>query len=214
MLRIKQFAFNPFEELTYVVSDESTGDAIVIDPGMVGQREIDAFDSYIADNKLHLTGIVNTHLHLDHCFGANYVKGRYGVPVNAHAADGPLGATVDQQASRFGMKIPSGNVTIDAPLKAGDTITVGSETLEVLHVPGHTPGGLAFYSPSGKFVIVGDSLFRGSIGRTDLPGGDHATLIKAIKTQLLTLPPDTLVLSGHGDPTTIGEEAARNPYLR
>lgn len=214
MLRIKQFAFNPFEELTYVVSDEATGDAIVIDPGMVGQREIDAFDSYIADNKLHLTGIVNTHLHLDHCFGANYVKGRYGVPVNAHVADGPLGATVDQQAARFGMKIPSGSVTIDAPLKAGDTITVGSETLEVLHVPGHTPGGLAFYSPSGKFVIVGDSLFRGSIGRTDLPGGNHATLINAVKSQLLTLPHDTLVLSGHGDPTTIGEEAARNPYLR
>lgn len=214
MLTIKQFIFNPFGESTYVVFDQTSRQAIVVDPGMTNSAERAQFDRYIEDNGLSLTGIVNTHLHLDHCFGANYVKDKYGVPVKAHAADAPLGASVPLQARRFGLgNVAAEGVTIDVPLADGDTVTLGDDKLEVIHVPGHSPGGIALYSPTGKFVIAGDSLFKGSIGRTDLEGGDHAMLVKAVTDRLLTLPDDTLVLSGHGEPTTIGREKLSNPYL-
>lgn len=214
MLTIKQFIFNPFGESTYVVYDQASKQAIVVDPGMTDSGERAQFDRYIEDNGLKLTGIVNTHLHLDHCFGANYVKDKYGVPVKAHAADAPLGAAVPVQARRFGLgKVAADSVSIDVPLADGDTINLGDDKLEVIHVPGHSPGGIALYSPDGKFVIAGDSLFKGSIGRTDLEGGDHATLVNAVRKRLLTLPDDTLVLSGHGEPTTIGREKLSNPYL-
>ncbi|MCM1033085.1 MAG: MBL fold metallo-hydrolase [Odoribacter sp.] len=214
MLSIKQFIFNPFGEATYIIYDQKSSDAIVVDPGMVEKAENTRFDKFIEDNNLNITGIINTHLHLDHCFGNNYVKNKYGVPVRAHIADAPLGQNITSQAARFGLPIHSGEpVTIDVPLNQGDTIPLGKDVLHVLHVPGHSPGGIALYSPTGKFVIAGDSLFKGSIGRTDLPGGDHATLIKAVTDKLLTLPDDTLVLSGHGEPTTIGDEKASNPFL-
>lgn len=216
MLKIKQFIFNPFGECTYVVSDEATGQAIVVDPGMSATDEERRLDQYIADNRLTVTGVVNTHLHLDHCFGNNYVHNRYGAPVHAHPADAPLGAKIGEQARRFGMVLPQekSSTAIDVELHDGDTITLGDEKLEVLHVPGHSPGGIALYSPTGKFVIAGDSLFAGSIGRTDLAGGDMATLIDAVRRKLLTLPEDTLVLSGHGSSTTIGAERRSNPFLQ
>ncbi len=214
MLTIKQFIFNPFGESTYVISDQATKEAIVVDPGMIDSAEQARFDNYLKENGLVLTGIVNTHLHLDHCFGANYVKNKYGVPVKAHAADAPLGAAVPTQGRRFGLgNVAAEGVSIDVPLADGDTITLGDEKLEVIHVPGHSPGGIALYSPTGKFVISGDSLFSGSIGRTDLEGGDHATLVNAVTKRLLTLPDDTLVLPGHGESTTIGREKRSNPYL-
>ncbi|MDO4319862.1 MAG: MBL fold metallo-hydrolase [Bacteroidales bacterium] len=214
MLRVKQFIFNAFGESTFVVADEATGDAIVVDPGMADDDERRRFDDFITENKLKLTGVVNTHMHVDHCMGANYVRDRYGVPVRAHSADAFLGEAVAEQAARFGMQGKVSAVTIDAPLKAGDEILLGDERLEVIHVPGHSPGGIALYSPTGKFVIAGDSLFAGSIGRTDLPGGDYDTLRNSIREGLLGLPDDTLVLPGHGEPTTIGRERMNNMFLR
>lgn len=213
MLSIKQFIFNPFGEATYVVFDQKTREAIVVDPGMSDEAELRKFEHFIDDNDLKLTGIVNTHLHVDHCIGANFVRDRYGIPVKAHAADAVLGQQAGQQARMFGIRMNVEPVRIDAPLADGDTISLGDERLEVLHVPGHSPGGIALYSPTGKFVIAGDSLFKGSIGRTDLLGGDYPTLIASVTKKLLSLPDDTLVLSGHGDSTTIGEERANNPFL-
>lgn len=216
MLKVKQFVFNPFGESTYVVTDEATLESIVVDPGMATEAEQRRLDEYIESNSLKITGVVNTHLHLDHCFGANHVRDRYGVPVRAHAADAPLGASLAAQMRRFGMVAgPSGEaVTIDAPLADGDVITLGHEHLRVLHVPGHSPGGIALYSPDGHFVLAGDSLFAGSIGRTDLEGGDYATLVDAVRRKLLTLPPDTLVLPGHGPATTVADELHSNPFVR
>lgn len=214
MLNIKQFIFNPFGESTYVVWDNDLRQAIVVDPGMCDDSERRRLDSYLSDNNLELTGIVNTHMHLDHCIGANYVKNRYGVKVHASAADAPLGAMVPQQAMRFGMDSRGYEpVTVDVPLADGDTIDVGSEKLEVIAVPGHSPGGIALYSATGRFVLTGDSLFCGSVGRTDLPGGDYGTLINSVSGRLLSLPDDTLVLPGHGDSTTIGRERESNPFL-
>lgn len=214
MLKIKQFVFNPFGECTYVIADEATGDAIVVDPGMADAAELKRFDDFIESNHLNIKGIINTHLHLDHCFGDNYVKDKYGVKVSAHIDDAPLGGSVAEQARRFGMRMNNSDVVIDAPLADGDVITLGDDRLEVIHTPGHSPGGICLYSPTGKFLIAGDTLFQGSIGRTDLEGGNHHQLVDSIKSQLLTLPDDTLVLSGHGGSTTIGAERASNPFLR
>lgn len=215
MLKVKQFTFNPFGESTFVVSDEATGEALVVDPGMTGPAEQRRLDNYISDNGLKVTGVVNTHMHLDHCFGDSYVRDRYGVKVHAHPADAPLGQSLGEQARRFGM-VGAGvdeAMPIDVPLSDGDTIALGDDRLEVLHVPGHSPGGIALYSPSGRFVLAGDSLFAGSVGRTDLPDGDMPTLLDAVRDKLLNLPDDTLVLPGHGEPTTVGRERRSNPFL-
>ncbi len=217
MLHIKQFAFNPFAESTFVVFDETSREAAVVDPGMASEAERSRLDTFIRDNKLKITQIINTHLHVDHCFGANYVRSRYGVPVKANKADAFLGESVAAQTRTFGV-IPSdgqpAGVAIDEPLNDGDTIKIGSDSLKVLHVPGHSPGSIALYSADGRFVITGDALFQGSIGRTDLPGGSMDQLIRSIRTKLLILPDDTLVLPGHGPATTIGDEKKYNPFLR
>lgn len=202
MLKVKTFTFNNYGESTYLVIDPDTLDAAIIDPGMITPAERAELDTFIADHKLRLTQIVNTHLHLDHCFGHNYVRTKYGAKAAAYTADQFLTAQVPEK------------VVIDTPLADGDTITIGSDKLEVLHVPGHSPGSVALYSPTGGFVLTGDALFQGSIGRTDLPGGDMATLLKSIKSKLLTLPADTIVLPGHGPRTTIGTELRTNPFLR
>lgn len=212
MLKIKQFVFNAFGECTYVVVDTATNDAIVVDPGMASESEEKRFDDFIKSNDIHIKGIVNTHLHIDHCLGANYVKDKYGVPVSAHINDEPFGTNIAAQARMFGMKASASDVEIDSPLADGDYIQIGKEKLLVIHTPGHTPGGICLYSPDGKFLIAGDTLFKGTVGRTDHPGGNHEQLVESLNNKLLTLPEDTLVLSGHGPATTIGEEKATNPF--
>ena len=212
MFRIIHLAVNPFEENVLILVDEDTKDAIVIDPGMLYPEELQKFDEIIREEGLHLTQIVNTHQHLDHIFGANAVKDKYGIPLAASPSDDTFGQSVATHAARFGIKAGAKPVVRDIALADGDTITVGKSTLHVLAVPGHTPGGLAFYCPEQKFIITGDSLFRGSIGRADL-GGDQATLVSSIRSKLLTLPDDTTVIPGHGPTTTIGAEKRHNPYI-
>ncbi len=217
MIKVKQFVFNPFAENTYVVWDSTSREAIVVDPGMTSAAETHLFESYIEDNKLEIKQIINTHLHLDHCFGDNYVRDRYGVKVAAHLGDAPLGAGLGSQARQFGMVLPAGadaGVSIDVPLKEGDEISIGNEKLYVIEVAGHSPGGIALYCPEGGFALVGDSIFRGSVGRTDLPGGDHATLIANLRNKILTLPDGTQLLPGHDRFTTVEAEKATNPFLR
>ncbi len=215
MLKVKQFVFNPFGVSTFIIYDSESKAAIAIDPGMLNSAEQKEFDSYIAENNLKLTQIVNTHLHLDHCFGNNYVRDKYGIKVAAHPDDAFLGNSLAEQASRFGIRL-TGNDTkagIDIELKDGDNIKVGAHTLKVLHVPGHSPGSIALYSAEGGFVIAGDVLFKGSIGRTDLQGGNLDTLLNSIHSRLMTLPDSTNVLPGHDRFTTIGAERATNPYI-
>lgn len=214
-MKVKQFVFNPFGVSTFIIYDSESKTAIAIDPGMLNSAEQKEFDSYIAENNLKLTQIVNTHLHLDHCFGNNYVRDKYGIKVAAHPDDAFLGNSLVEQASRFGIRL-TGNDTkagIDIELKDGDNIKVGAHTLKVLHVPGHSPGSIALYCAEGGFVIAGDVLFKGSIGRTDLQGGNLDTLLDSIHSRLMTLPDSTNVLPGHDRFTTIGAERATNPYI-
>ncbi len=214
-MKIKQFVFNPFGVSSFIIYDSESKAAIAIDPGMLNSAEQKEFDSYIAENNLKLTQIVNTHLHLDHCFGNNYVRDKYGIKVAAHPDDAFLGNSLAEQASRFGIRLTGidTKADIDIELKDGDNIEVGAHTLKVLHVPGHSPGSIALYCAEGDFVIAGDVLFKGSIGRTDLQGGNLDTLLDSIHSRLMTLPDSTNVLPGHDRFTTIGAERATNPYI-
>ena len=214
MLKVIRFIFNHFEENTYLVIDSATNDCAIIDPGMLNANEQNALDREIADSGAKLTQIILTHAHLDHCFGAEYVHNRYGAPVKAHKEDEFLAKKLFDQACRFGLGgIVASGLEFDVTLEEGDIIYIGQSTLKVIHVPGHSPGGIVLYSEDDKVAFVGDSIFKGSIGRTDLDGGNHATLINSLRKKILTLPEDTVLLSGHGDPTTVKNERDTNPFL-
>lgn len=203
--------FNPFQVNTYLVI--SGGEVMIVDPGMLLPEESSRLFDYIKSHSLKVTQIVNTHLHLDHIFGNQAAAEEYGLTPKAHRADFPLGQTLADQARSFGL--PDNLVrqpqSFDT-LADGDTLSVGELKIRVIAVPGHSPGGIALYCAQEGWVITGDSLFQQSIGRTDLPGGDHRQLIESVRTRLLTLPPETKVYPGHGPSTTIGAELS-NPYL-
>lgn len=213
IMKIAIFQFSLFGINTYVVYDPDSRECAVIDPGMINEQEEKAISDFIAKHDLKLTNIINTHLHIDHVAGNRYLQLKYNAPVKAHLLDEPLGNRVSQQAMMFGMTENIPNVEITEYLKAGDVIKIGNGELKVIPVPGHSQGSVALYDEKDKFVIVGDALFQGSIGRTDLPGGDYDQLIYSIRNNLLTLPDDTTVFPGHGPSTTIAAEKRHNPYL-
>lgn len=213
-MKLVKFGFSLFGINTYVVVDEATKKCAVVDPGMIEPEEENALVNYIERNGLTVTHVINTHLHVDHAVGDKFVADKFKVPVLGHKSDETLGARMQQQAMMFGMREKLDAVSLTSYLEDGDKVKVGDGELDVLHVPGHSPGSIALYDPEGKYVIVGDALFDGSIGRTDLPGGDFRTLINSIRSKLLTRPDDTTVYPGHGPATTIGREKKYNPYLR
>ncbi len=211
-MTIKTFTFNPFQENTYLVYDD-TNEAIIIDAGCIFEKEKLLLKNYITENNLLLKRIINTHLHLDHQFGNKYVFDTYGIAPEACIEDEFLLENVINQARSFGFNVDEeaqklGNYIID-----NQEIKFGESCFKALHIPGHSPGSLAFYSEKESVVFVGDVLFKGSIGRTDLPKGDYPTLITGITKKLLPLPDSTMVYSGHGPTTTIGYEKINNPYL-
>lgn len=212
-MKVAIFQFSLFGINSYVVYDPVTRKCAVIDPGMIHSEEEKALDNFIEKNNLTVTNVINTHLHLDHAAGNGYVKSKYNVPVLAHKLDLPLGGRMQQQAQMFGIPKSFKDVEVTSYLTDGEIIHIGDGELQVIEVPGHSQGSVALYDKKDGFVIVGDALFNGSIGRTDLPGGDYKTLLSSIKNRLLTLPPDTVVYSGHGPATTIGNEIKTNPYL-
>ncbi|MDE5745756.1 MAG: MBL fold metallo-hydrolase [Paramuribaculum sp.] len=214
-MEVNSIEFNLFGVNTYIVWNKDTLETAIIDPGMSNPEECLAFKQFIDLKKLQIVKLINTHLHIDHTLGNEYVEDTFGVGLIANYADAPLGAMRAQQAAMFHLRgVATTPVKVDIEIKSGDKIYLGKEYLEVLEVPGHSPGSIALYSPTDKFVITGDALFRGSVGRTDLPGGNHPTLINSIITNLMSLPSDTIVYPGHGPATTIGQEAHSNPFLR
>ncbi|MCM1448838.1 MAG: MBL fold metallo-hydrolase [Clostridiales bacterium] len=212
-LHVKSFEFNMFGELTYIIWDEASHEAAVVDAGMTTQSERATIDSFISENNLSLKYLINTHVHLDHTFGVPYMKERYNLELWASPMDIPLADRIEQQAIMFHLPFKASNVVIDRELHEGDIIKLGESPIEIIEVPGHTPGGLALYAPLDNFVLTGDSLFHSSIGRTDLPGGNHSQLINAVTSKLMSLPSSTRVYPGHGPSTTIGHEQIYNPYL-
>ncbi|MDX9973884.1 MAG: MBL fold metallo-hydrolase [FCB group bacterium] len=192
----------PFLENCYVLRDG--GEALVVDPGEVTPALLKALDGHTVRT------VVNTHCHCDHCGGNAELKRRTGAELLCHRDDLVLLQHVAQQGAMFGVDFPP-SPDPDRYLVEGDTVTLGGNTLRVLHTPGHSPGHIVLVGEG--FVLAGDVLFSGSIGRTDLPGGDYGTLLESIRTKLLTLPDDTIVYCGHGESTTVGEERRTNPFL-
>jgi glyoxylase-like metal-dependent hydrolase (beta-lactamase superfamily II) len=213
MLEIAALQFNMFGVNTYIVWNPYTKEAAIIDPGMIKPAEQQKLDNFISDNGLSVKQLINTHMHVDHIFGDNYVKSRYNVPIMACTDDAFLGERAAMQCRMFGLPDNMAAVEVDKPLTDGDTITIGGETVNILTVPGHSPGSIVLYFPTSGWAITGDVIFQGSIGRTDLVAGNHPLLIDGIKRKILTLPPDTILFPGHGDPTTVAAESHSNPYL-
>lgn len=212
-LKIQNLEFNMFGENTYIVWDDATHEAMIVDPGMIDPSEQYTLDKFISDHGFKPKYLVNTHMHLDHTFGDEYVKTRYDLPLQAHEAETPFGLNREAQARRFGIRMEISPLHIDNTLQEGDTLRLGDEELKVIHVPGHSPGSIVLYAPESHLLIAGDVLFRSSIGRTDLAMGNYNQLISGIRDKLLTLPGDTTVYPGHGPTTTIDDEIRSNPYL-
>jgi glyoxylase-like metal-dependent hydrolase (beta-lactamase superfamily II) len=196
-----------FAENCYIVADRGAGEAVLVDPG----EEANLFLARLRTEGLRLAAIWLTHAHLDHVAGVGVVKARHDVPIWLHPADRPLYDRVPDQARAFlGTGLPA-LPPPDRIIVPGDPLRVGGCAFSVEHVPGHSPGSVAFLAEG--LAVVGDVLFAGSVGRVDLPGGDGATLLASIRNVLLPLPDDTVVYAGHGPETTIGRERSTNPFL-
>jgi glyoxylase-like metal-dependent hydrolase (beta-lactamase superfamily II) len=208
-MQIKRFVFNKFKVNTYIVSN-SARECIIIDAGCYTEQEKATTTAYIRAENLKPIGIYNTHGHVDHVLGNAFLSQQYQLPTYLHPAD-----LYNLDYTKEHGKIYYFNVEQPpAPQPLGDEVTFGSVTLHVLHTPGHTKGGVIFYSSKDEVAFTGDTLFAGCIGRTDLPGGDYDEIMHSLHTQLLSLPDDTDVLAGHGYATQIGRERLQNPFLQ
>lgn len=210
MLRIESFVFNPFQENTYVLHDE-TGDCVIIDPGCYEPEEQFELKSFIDEKNLKVKYLLNTHCHIDHVLGNYFVKETFGVDFLIHKIEEPVLRAVKAYAPNYGM-VKYNEALPDSFIAEGDTVKFGNQELKVLFVPGHAPGHIAFYHEQSSTLIGGDVLFYNSIGRTDLPGGNHDVLINSIHQKLFTLPDAVTVYPGHGPETTIGHEKRTNPF--
>lgn len=211
MLQIKKFTFNPFQENTYLIYNEN-GDTIVIDPGCYTPLEKQTLADFIEQKKLKPTRLINSHCHIDHVLGNPFVSKKYNLLPEFHKAELPLLLAVSDYGMMWGIQseIQPGPEIF---LNSGEKIFIGDDELEIIFTPGHSPAELSFINHQSKFVIAGDVLFRESIGRTDLPGGNLEILLHSIRTELFKLPVDYTVYAGHGPETTIGHEKAHNPFL-
>lgn len=210
---IQVFTFNPIQENTYLLSD-GQGHALVVDPGNSTAGEHRRMQQAIDSAGLQLEGILCTHLHFDHILGIPFLQRQYRCDFHAHRQDESWLHNISGIAAAFGLQVPDMELQLEKTLKDGDHITLGDIDLEVLFTPGHSAGGLCFYAAREQALFCGDTLFAGSIGRTDLPGGDYATLIGSIRDKLLCLPDETVVYPGHGPVSSIGEEKQMNPFIQ
>lgn len=212
MLTVKTFTFSPVQENTYILYNEQK-QCCIIDPGCYFPEERDELKTGIQKTGLKPVMLLNTHCHLDHVFGNQFVHQTWGLDLHLHVKEKPVLDFAPQAGQLW--QLPFDNY--EGPLvylKEGNIISIGEEELEIRFAPGHSPGSIAFYHAAGNLIIGGDVLFNGSIGRTDLPGGDFDTLVQSIQTQFFTLPDETKVYSGHGPVTTIGFEKMNNPFVK
>lgn len=212
MLRVKSFTFNPVEENTYVLYNEQ-GQCCIIDPGCYFPAERDRLKTDLEKTGLEPVLLLNTHCHLDHVFGNKFVHDTWHLPLHLHEKEKPVLDFAPQSGMMW--QLPFDNY--DGPLvylKENSFINIGEDELEIRFTPGHSPGSISFYHKAGGFIIGGDVLFSGSVGRTDLPGGDFGVLVNSIQTRFFTLPDDTKVYSGHGPVTTVGFEKMNNPFVK
>ena len=204
-------AFSPFQENTYVVYEQN--EALIIDPGCFDEAEQQALKAFIQQEALVPKRLINTHCHIDHIYGNGFVKNTYNLPLEIPPEEQQVLDTADTLAMAFGAPPPQ-SPGPDAYIREGDEVRVGESSLSVLATPGHSPGHIALLNQAEGYVISADVLFQGGIGRTDLPGADHQTLISTIRDKLLPLGDEVIVYPGHGPATTIGDERRHNPFLK
>jgi glyoxylase-like metal-dependent hydrolase (beta-lactamase superfamily II) len=210
---IKKFTFNPVGENTYLIWDEETRETAIIDAGMSNNRENAAVSDLINKENLILKYALQTHMHFDHVWGLSYIKETYNLKPICHAADETIYSQAPEMTGMFRLSMNWNLPAIERYIDEGETFQLGNTVIKVLHTPGHTPGGLSFYIESAHTIFTGDTLFQGSIGRTDLPGGDMKKEIDSIKNKIMTLPPDTIIYSGHGPESSVGWEINSPPFL-
>lgn len=212
-MEIYQITFNTFQENTFILWD-NTGDCIIIDPGCYEKNEEIELVDFINKNNLNPVKLINTHCHIDHILGNKFVSEKWGLELYMNKIDLPLLEGAGDIARIYGFENYKGSPYPKHYLEEGDILGFGESKLEVLFTPGHAPGHICLYNKEESFIVSGDVLFNGSVGRTDLPGGDFDTLIESIKTKLMTLQDETIVYCGHGPSTSIGRERLSNPFLQ
>jgi glyoxylase-like metal-dependent hydrolase (beta-lactamase superfamily II) len=211
MISIKSFTFSPVQENTYVLYNEQK-QAFIIDPGCYFTAEEEKLLQFITENELKPVKLINTHCHLDHVFGNKWVHKKFDLELHLHPLEEKVLAFAPTSGQMWGLNFENYSGPLHF-INDGDIINLGNDKFEVILAPGHSPGSICFYCKEQNFLIGGDVLFYESIGRTDLPGGDHETLLKSIRERLFVLPDETIVYSGHGPSTTIGHEKKHNPFL-
>jgi hydroxyacylglutathione hydrolase len=211
MITIQVFTFNPFEENTYILFDE-TKECIIIDPGCSNKSEQEDMVNFIEEEGLKPVRLLNTHCHIDHVLGNTFIAKKYTLGLEIHKEDLQMLHSLPRVSHLYGLNAEE-SVDPSNFLSEGDQVKFGNSILDIFFTPGHSPGSICFVSKEDKFVIGGDVLFNRSIGRTDLPGGDHATLLSSIREKLFLLDDDYVVLPGHGQDTSIGFEKQNNPFL-
>jgi len=212
-MKIKRFIFNPFQENTYVLYDDSK-ECVIIDPGCYEVSEEIELEKFINENKLNPVILLNTHCHIDHILGNQFVAEKWGVELQMHKDDLPLLENAGQISKMYALENYSGSPYPKHFLKDGDTFSFGKSKLDVIFTPGHAPGHICFYSKQHNFIISGDVIFQMSIGRTDLPFGDYDTLINSITKKIFPLPGQTQIHCGHGPSTVLNYEREHNPFLQ
>jgi glyoxylase-like metal-dependent hydrolase (beta-lactamase superfamily II) len=211
-MQIRAFTFNPFSENTYVLYDE-TGEAVLVDPGCAFPEEEKELQNFILDNKLTVKKILLTHAHIDHVLGCDFVAKSFGVGVLMHKDDLFLLQRASDIGKMYGVSVAEPPMP-EGFMSHGDAFSFGNSTLEVRFTPGHSPGSISFIHLDSRSVFSGDVLFSGSVGRTDLPGGNMDVLLESVRNQLFSLPDDFVVFSGHGPVTNIGTEKRQNPFFK
>ena len=212
MINVKVFTFSPIQENTYVLYNDAK-QALIIDPGCNFTEEEEKLRAFIDTNSLQPKQLLNTHCHLDHVFGNKWVHDTYNIPLYIHPDEEKMLELAPLSGEKWGLPFTNYSGPIHH-LQEGDTIQLGNDALTIILTPGHSPASICFYSEEQQFLIGGDVLFRESIGRTDLPGGTHDTLLKSIREKLFVLPDDVVVFPGHGIKTSIGYEKRNNPFLQ
>ncbi len=211
MIKIKVLPVNPFQENTIIISDE-TSECIIVDAGNYNALEDATLTKYISDNRLKPMMAINTHGHVDHMLGVGYVKETYDIPFAIHGKDKFLIESAQTHGAIYGFQVDS-VPTVDIDLEGEHEVRFGNTTFQIIETPGHTPGHIALYNPGNRLLLTGDTLFRESIGRTDLPGGDYSWIMRSILDKLIPLGDDVHLYPGHGMESTIGHETLYNPFI-
>ncbi len=213
IMKVKKFTFNPFQENTYILYDK-THECIIIDPGCYEKNEREEIKKFISENNLEIKKIINTHCHIDHILGNQFIHEKWGANLYIHSLDMPLLENAKSTADLYGLKKYINSPNPIKFLKENQTIKFGVTELKILFTPGHAPGHICLYNKKNNILIAGDVIFQGSIGRTDLPGGNYNILINSIKTKILCLPDITQIYCGHGPSTNLKYEIEHNPFLQ